>query len=159
MMMRRSPRGSALLAALIVIGVLALVTVATLRLASISKDQASKDSRSLSQTACVEAARQYLMGRLRVFGLDATTITFNTAVPLENGNRVIRTGHIDTAAITSVRAVGSGSVGGAVSGLQDMTNKIVAGPTMGGRPYQAVVTCEDPHAGPMELEFIIRWGL
>jgi type II secretory pathway pseudopilin PulG len=159
MMIRRPPRGSALLAALLVIGVLALVTVATLRLASISKDQAAKDARSLSQTACVEAARQYLMGRLRVFGLDPTTITFSTAVSLENGTRTIRTGHVDTAAITSVRAVAPGSVGGGNSGLQDITNKIVAGPSMGGRPYQAVVTCVDPRAGAMELEFIIRWGL
>jgi hypothetical protein len=159
MMIRRPPRGSALLAALIVIGVLALVTVATLRLAGMSKDQAAKDGRLLSQTACVEAARQYLMGRLRVFGLDPTSITFSTAIPLDNGVRTIRTGHVDTAAITSVRAAAPGSVGGGNAALQDMTNKIVAGPTMGGRPYNAVVTCVDPQAGAMELEFIIRWGL
>ena len=158
-MIRRPHRGSALLAALIVIGVLALVTVATLRLASISKDQAAKDARSLSQTACVDAARQYLLGRLRVFGLDPTTITFTTAIPLENGNRVIQTGHIDTPQITSVKAVAPGSVGGGASGLQDLTNKVVPGATMGGRPYMTVVTCIDPQAGPLELEFIIRWGL
>jgi hypothetical protein len=159
MMNRHPPRGSAVLAALLVIAVLALVTVATLRIAGISKDQAVKDARSLSHTACVEAARQYLMGRLRVFGLDPTTITFTQAIPVDNGTRTIRTGHIDTAAITSVRAATSGSVGGGTSGLQDMTNKVVPGPSMGGRAYNTVVTCEDPKAGPMELEFVIRWGL
>ena len=60
----RSHRGSALLAALIVIGVLSLVTVATLRLASISKTQSVRDARLLSQASCVDAARQYLLGRL-----------------------------------------------------------------------------------------------
>ena len=62
----RPHRGSALVAALIVIGVLALVTVATLRLANISKGQSAKDARALSQAACVDAARQYLIGRLRL---------------------------------------------------------------------------------------------
>ena len=62
----RPHRGSALIAALIVIAVMATVTVATLRLASISKGQSLNDARKLSQSACVDAARQYLISRLRM---------------------------------------------------------------------------------------------
>jgi len=158
-MERRPPRGSALLAALIVIAVLALVTVATLRLAGISKDQAAKDARALSQASCVEASRQYLMSRLRVFGLDPTTITFNTAIPMENGTRVIRTGHVDTAAITSVYAVPGSAVGGNKSNLNDMSNKIGGLGGSGSQAFRTIVTCVDPQAGAMEIEFLIRWGL
>ena len=45
--MRSSRRGSALLAALVVIGVLALVTAATMRLATLSKTNSVRDSRKL----------------------------------------------------------------------------------------------------------------
>src|SRR5207245_2075393 len=111
-MMSRKPRGSALLAALIVIGVLALVTVATLQLAGISKQQSAKDSRTLSQTACVEAARQYVLGRLRVFGLDPTTITLNQTIQVDSGGRQLRTGHINGPVVTSIQAIAPQLVGG-----------------------------------------------
>jgi type II secretory pathway pseudopilin PulG len=171
MMISRRHRGSALLAALIVIGVLALITVATMELASISKKQSAKDARTLSQTSCVEASRQYLLGRLRVFGLDPTTIVLNQALQVETGTRNLRTGHVRdqdggvwvgdpaAAAVTSVTAVPPNLVGNSSARNRDISNVIVPGATLGGRSYRAVVACTDPLAGDMELEFTFKYGL
>jgi len=158
-MMSRKPRGSALLAALIVIGVLALVTVATLQLAGISKQQSAKDSRTLGQAACVEAARQYVLGRLRVFGLDPTTITLDQTIQVDSGGRQLRTGHINGPVVTSIQAVPPQLVGASSARTRDISNMIVASPTLGGRAYRVVVACSDPLAGDMELEFTFKYGL
>lgn len=165
----RNHRGSALIAALIVIAILALVTVATLQLAGLSKGQSAKDARTLSQTACVEAARQYLLSRLRVFSsVPITNLTFNQAVQVETGTRQLYTGHVrpvvsgqpqgSIAVITSVVPVQAAKVGGAKSGNRDLSN-VIAPNTLGGKPYQVVVACTDPLAGDMELEFTFRYGL
>jgi hypothetical protein len=171
MMISRPHRGSALLAALIVIGVLALVTVATMRMSSISKGQSAKDARTLSQTSCVEASRQYLLGRLRVFGLDPTIIKLDQPLTVETGTRNLRTGHVrdqvggvwqgdpSAAVVTSVRAVPPNLVGNSSARNRDISNVIVPGPTLGGRSYRAVVACSDPLAGDMELEFTFKYGL
>ena len=148
-----------MLAALIVIGVLALVTVATLQLAQAAKTDSVRDARKLSQASCVEAARQHLLGRLRVFGLDPTTITLDQAVTVESGTRNLRTGHIGGPAITSVKALPSNLVGGSSARNRDLTNLIVPSPVLGGRHYRVVVACTDPTAGQMELEFTFRYGL
>src|SRR5882762_5193219 len=118
--MIRRPRGGAMLASLIIIGVIALMTVATLPLAQISKQQASKDARSLSQVACVEAARQYMLSRLRLFGAPATAITLDQSITVDNGKKRMVTNHVrppgvtsDQPAITSVTPLGASFVGGA----------------------------------------------
>jgi len=168
--MMRPHRGSALLAALIVIAVLAMVTVATLRLANISKEQSMKDARKLSQAACVDAARQYLISRLRLLSrYPITELTFDAAIPVENGTRHLYTGHARPngpdgrpvgalPVIESVRGVAAAKVGGAKAGNRDLSNTI-APPTLGSKPYQVIVACSDPVAGDLELEFSFKYGL
>jgi type II secretory pathway pseudopilin PulG len=162
--MMRKPRGGALLAALIVIGVISLVTVATLQLANISKQQAAKDSRSLSQVACVEAARQYMLSRLRLFGAPATAIKLDQAITVDNGKKRMVTGHVrpqgvttDQPAITSVLPLQGSFVGGAKAG--ERSNVVGTGLGLGATAYRAVVACTDPQAGDMELEFTFQFGL
>jgi type II secretory pathway pseudopilin PulG len=182
MMFRNRQRGSALLAALIVIGVLALVTVATLQLANISKQASAKDARKLSQTSCVEAARQYLLSRLRLFGVDPTSLSLDQTIQLDsgsNGGRRLYTGHI-RAVDANGNPTGSGTnPGGTIAGIpvvksvmalppslisnntpraRDISN-VIAQPTMGGKAYRVVVACADPLAGDMELEFTFKYGL
>lgn len=173
--MKRSPRGSALLAALIVIGVLALVTVATYRLAGISRQQAARDSHTLSGSSCAETARQYLLGRLRVFGLDPTTLTLDKTIVVEGSDtRRIFTGHArptragldgmmrpvgSVAVVNTVQALPNQLVGNAGARNRDISNVIVPSPTLGGRNYRVVVSCTDPTAGDMELEFTFKYGL
>ena len=174
--MNRPHRGSALLAALILIAVLAVVTVATFRLAAISKNQAAKDARTLSGASCVETARQYLLGRLRIFGLEPTSLVLDQLIQIDNNSsREIFTGHArpnstqdadgfirpvgTIAAIRTVQAMPPNLVGNASAKNRDMSNVIVPGPTLGGRAYRVVVTCTDPHAGDMELEFTFKYGL
>jgi type II secretory pathway pseudopilin PulG len=157
-----------MLAALIVIGVISLVTVASLQLANISKQQAATDARSLSQTACVEAARQYVLSRLRLFGAPATSITLNQAIKTDNGQngqKKMWTGHVrpkgsngpdDAPIITAVQAVRGGLIGGAKAG--ERTNVVGSGIGLGGSAYRAVVACDDPRVGDMELEFTFQFG-
>lgn len=166
----RPHRGSALLAALIVIAVLATVTVATMRLASISKGQSSSDARKLGQSACVDAARQYLISRLRLLSkFPITELQFDQVVQVDNGQRHLYTGHARPngpdgrpigalPVIESVRGVSASKVGGAKAGNRDLSNTI-APPTLGGKPYQVIVACSDPVAGDLELEFSFRYGL
>ncbi len=168
----RPHRGSALLAALIVIAVLATVTVATMRLASISKGQSATDARKLGQAACVDAARQYLISRLRLLSrFPITELTFDTVVQVDHGARHLYTGHarpngpngrpdptLPLPVIESVRGVSASKVGGAKAGNRDLSNTI-APPTLGGKPYQVIVACSDPVAGDLELEFSFRYGL
>jgi hypothetical protein len=159
------PRGGALLASLIVIGVIALMTVATLQLANISKEQASKDSRSLSQTACVEAARQYVLGRLRLFGAPATSIVLDQAIQIGTGTaglsglapqKKMRTGHVKGPAITSVTMVRGMAMSQAKA--SERSNVVGAGTMPGAGSYTAVVACTDPQAKDMELEFTFQFG-
>jgi hypothetical protein len=169
MMPANKTRGSAILAALIVIGVLAVVTAVTLTLANISKGDSARDARVLSQTSCVEAGRQYILGRLRVFGLDPTSITLDQAVQVETGSRRMYTGHVrpvvggqpqgSVAVVTSVQAVPSQLLGNSSARNRDISNVIVPGSTLGGRAYRVVVACTDPLAGDMELEFTFKYGL
>jgi hypothetical protein len=151
-------RGSALLAALIVIGVVALITAATLQLAGMSRAQAVKDTKWLTQTACADAARQYLLGRLRFYNIGPETIQLDRTIQLESGTAHIRTGHIgNTASIRSITAMSRG-VGGSQRFVRNMSN-VIGNIGLGGTSYGAVVTCTDPVAGEMELEFIFRFGL
>ena len=164
------PRGSALLAAMIVIGVLALVTAVTLTMATISKGNSARDARSLSQMSCVEAGRQYIFSRLRLFGLDPTSITLDQAVQVETGTRHLYTGHVRPVAggqpqgtyavVTAVLAVPGSFFGGSGSGSGDMSNRIGGGGAgRNGGAYRVVVACSDPLAGDMELEFTFKYGL
>jgi hypothetical protein len=156
-----------MLAALIVIGVISLVTVATLQLANISKQQASKDARSLGQMACVEAARQYVLSRLRLAGAPATSITLDQAVQMGTGSvglsghapvKKMRTGHVNDAQITSVVPLGTNLVsGGQVADCTNIVGGCASG-RLGGGTFRAVVACTDPQAGDMELEFTFQFG-
>jgi len=157
--MRKNERGSALIAALIIIGVLALVTVATLQLANISKQSSANDARRLSQTSCVEAARQYVLSRLRLVGQSPTSITLDQAVAVESGQRKMRTGHVgNTAVVQSVMAVPSSLVSNSNAKARDISN-IIGTPTTGGSAYRVGVACSDPLAGDMEMEFTFKYGL
>ena len=163
------PRGGALIPALIAVGILVTVTAATITLGMMSKNDSVRDARSLSQTSCVEAGRQYLLGRLRVFGLDPTTIQLDQTVQLDSGGRRLYTGHVrpmaggqptgSVAVVTSVQAVPSQLVGNSNARNRDISNVIVPGSTLGGRAYRVVVACTDPLAGDMELEFTFKYGL
>jgi hypothetical protein len=165
--MMRSHRGSALLAALIVVGVLSLVTVATLRLASISKEQSVRDARLLSQTSCVDASRQYLLGRLRLLSnAPLTELTFDQAIQLDSGSRKLYTGHVRNkkpdgtlearAVVKTVRGVLSSQVTSRQGG-RDLSN-VIAWSSLG-KNYHVIVACADDVAGDMELEFTFRYGL
>ena len=165
----RPHRGSALIAALIVIGVLALVTVATLRLADISKGQSAKDARKLGQAACIDAARQYLISRLRLFQVNSQ-VSFDQVITTEAGPRHIYTGHVRQpdasgqltgavpVSVNAVTPVTAGIIGGGNVNRREITN-MIGNASIGGRPYRVIVACSDPLAGDMELEFTLKFGL
>ena len=126
-------RGAVLLAVLIVIVVLAGVAFAALELASLSRQNAVREAHKLSQTSCVEAARQAILGRLRVFGLDPTSIELNKAIATDSGTRTLRTGHLGGPEVRTIAAIPPQLVGGAGARNRDLSNLIVPSPQLGGR--------------------------
>ena len=173
--MRRLHRGSAILAALIIIAVVALITVATFKLAGLSKNDAARDARRMAGASCADTARQYVLGRLRVFGLDPTSITLDQTITVDSGSRRIFTGHQRPAAldphdgmmrptgsvavINSVQALPASLVGNSSAKNRDISNVVVPSPTLGGRSYRVVVSCTDPTGADQELEFTFKYGL
>ncbi len=155
----RAARGNALLPALIIVLVLTMVAAASLTIAQLSRRDAVREGRNFTQAACVDAARQAVLGRLRVFGLDPTSIVLDQAVAVDSGTRTLRTGHIGGPAITSIAAIPPQLVGGSGARNRDISNLIVPSPVLGGRHYRVVVKCSDPAAGEMELEFTFKYGL
>jgi hypothetical protein len=156
-----------LIPALIVIAILALVTVATMRLANISKGQSARDARALAQAACIDAARQYLISRTALLAPNVA-VQFDQVIATESGDRHIYSGHVrplgsdgkpsGNVTLSAVQAVASSAVGGSRSGKRDMSN--VVGPvSLGARPYMVVVGCTDPMGNDMELEFSLKFGL
>ena len=155
----RPHRGNALLPALIIVLVLSAVAAASLALAQYSRRDAVREARNLTQAACIDAARQAVLGRLRVFGLEPTAILLDQAVTVESGQRKLQTGHLGGPAVTSIAAIPPNLVGGSGARNRDISNLIVPSPVLGGRHYRVVVKCSDPAAGEMELEFTFKYGL
>jgi hypothetical protein len=167
--MMRPHRGSVLIAALVIIGVLALVTVATLRLADISKGQSAKDARKVGQAACIDAARQYLISRMNVYSIPSS-VTFDQVIATEAGNRHIYSGHVRaqdstgkfTGPVITAQprpVFGGVNGGGGNGGKLDISNTLRGSNADQGSKYQVIVACSDPLAGDMELEFSLKLGL
>lgn len=153
--MRASERGSALLAAMMVVIVMALVTVATLRISQNSKTNAVRDARKLSYAACVDAARQRVIASVRQFNSTTDQINLNRVVQVENGQRGMRTGHILSTSTPTVKEAKPQFFGGKPN-KKDVSNRIVSENT--GKYYIATVACTDPVAGDIELEFSFKTG-
>jgi hypothetical protein len=160
---RRSQRGSALLLSMIVTLALAIIGVATIRLASRELAGATAARQTDKLVACAEAGRQLLVSQFRAISVGPITVTALT-VPL--GSATVMGGHVDaapeTVQVDQVRL--APQLGSSNRNTADLTNRVGALGGMGnGLPYRVMVHCVDP--GPdgtsrqLEVEFGVQYGI
>jgi len=113
----------------------------------------------------VDAARQYLLSRLRLFGARPTDIVLDQVIQIGTGSRglsgnapvkAIRSGHVNgTAAIKSVQLLRGTAFSQAKANER---SNVLGSPTISNAAYTAAVYCTDPQAKDMELEFTFQFG-
>jgi hypothetical protein len=162
----RSQRGSALLLSMIVTLALAIIGVATIRLASRELAGATAARQTDKLVACAEAGRQLLMSQFRAIGIGPTSVT---PLNVSLGSASLVGGHVDaptdtaTIQVNQVKLLPAGTF--ATRGKpSDITNIIGGMGNLGsGAPYRVLVHCVDP--GPdgtsrqLEVEFGVQFGI
>ena len=147
-------RGSALLVAIILVGVMAVVALALISRTNNEMEAVSAKRHYDVAVACADGARQMLMSSFRTFGLPPASLTLDKTV----SDKRYSSGHYDTFAVQSVAAatgVSTGSVG-----VTDIVNRTRAA-TLGGQMYRMTVVCSDSASATRqsEVEFLVRFGL
>ena len=147
-------RGSALLVAIILVGVMAVVALALITRTNNEMEAVSAKRHYDVAVACADGARQMLMSSFRTFGLPPASLTLDKTV----SDKRYSSGHYDTFAVQSVAAatgVSTGSVG-----VTDIVNRTRAA-TLGGQMYRTSVVCSDSASATRqsEVEFLVRFGL
>ena len=154
-LLKHRQRGSSLLFVVIMLAVLAVVGLAVITQATAEADGSSAKRQYDRSVSCADAAREMLMSQFRLFGVNAPiTLTLNNATA---DGKIMRTGHYDTVAVTSVQ-LASGATQGSL-GMTDRANKIIES-NIGGQVYSVHVVCSSANnARQSEVEFLTRFGL
>jgi hypothetical protein len=147
-------RGSALLVAIILVGVMAIVALALITRTNNEMEAVSSKRHYDVAVECADGARQMLMSSFRTFGLPPASLTLDKTV----NDKRYSSGHYDTFAVQTVAAatgVSTGSVG-----VSDIVNR-TRGATLGGQMYRMTVVCTDSASATRqsEVEFLVRFGL
>jgi Tfp pilus assembly protein PilX len=150
----KSPRGSVLLLAVVLVVVLTLLAAVALKFSG-TELGASRNFRTGDQlTSCAEAGRAHLLSQFRVFGAAPTQLQLATRIdrpgqvdcddgdPPTNGS-CVRTGHLgENTKVVGVRALTGFNPKRTSS--QDLSNKVASPNQLGeGIPYQVIVHCQD----------------
>lgn len=159
--LRGSPRGSALLLAVIVLGTLALLAAAGLRLAQ--QESVTVNQRIHHQTliACAQAAEKKLWAEVAVRGTGSGVKVKPTVIP--GANTRLSIGHYDEdpSDITEValddnfRPLEAAAASGGIE-ENDATNNMRMGGLFG-QPYLMVAHCTDVRGRQYEVELLVRW--
>ncbi|MFN0064314.1 MAG: hypothetical protein ACKVPX_17535 [Myxococcaceae bacterium] len=171
--MRAAGRGSALLVTTIAMAIIMVIVVGVIRFTESNRAGAASKLRGDRVSACAEAARQHLLSRLQLFNIDPTTLVVDTTLPDDPTvakQTQIKTGHFDDPLpqVTIIEARQSVSVANDRTSVMDITNRISLNGGRTGRPWRAVVKCQEPiPAGAptdfvpreTELEFQFRYGV
>ncbi|HEY8205869.1 MAG TPA: hypothetical protein VIG99_00210 [Myxococcaceae bacterium] len=155
-------RGSSLLVVLIALAVLMVVVVGAIQFTGQNREASAVMARGERSAACAEAARRYLLSKLRITGVAVASLTLDSKLPDDKvalRQSRVTTGHYDIAA--GVDAVGVASAG-SVSFSREQTRNVanvIAQSTLGGTPYRVVVKCRDSSGREEEVELAFRYGL
>ncbi len=156
-----SPRGSALLLVVIILGVLAMLGATALQLAQ--QESTSVNQRINYQTLvnCAEAAERKLWSEVAVQGVASGATVKPTVIPGTNARLAV--GHFDsdpndTATVSlddNFFQIGQSAASG---GLQDndATNTIRQGGFFG-QPYMMYAHCTDSRGRKYEVELMVEW--
>lgn len=155
-------RGSALLVAMIALAVLLVVVVGALQFTGQNREASAVKVRGEQSSACADAARKYLMSRLRLYNVQVESLTLDSQLPddpVAARQSRVRTGHYDMAAAVDATGVVSASMVSATRRqVRDVANSPVR-PTLGGTPYRVVVKCREAGGREQEVEFAFKYGL
>jgi type II secretory pathway pseudopilin PulG len=151
-------RGSALVLVMIILGVLALLAAAALKLAQQDSVNVNQRISRETLTACAEAAQRKLMAEIALRG-GATGQVQAVVVPGANTQLVV--GHYDSEAVVNVDLdknflpLGPAAASGGFD-ENDATNTMRMG-GMFGQQYFTVAHCTDARGRQYEVEVIVRW--
>jgi hypothetical protein len=142
--------------AIVIIGVLAVVSVGLMRRSSSEIDAVSAKRQYDSGVSCADGARQLLLSQFRTFGTPPSELVLDQTV----GDRRYTSGHYDNFAVKAVvpsTAAQAGSLG--VSDITNRTSKA----RLGGQVYRMTVVCSNANPAATdrqsEVEFLVRFGL
>lgn len=154
-------RGSALLVTLIAMAVLGVLVVGAIQFTGTNRAAAIAKMRGDRVSACAETARRYLLSKLRVYGVDVTSLTLEQTLMddavASRRSTMTTTHYSEPNAQATVVAVSASSVSSSRGQARDLANRLVK-PTLGGAYYRVVVMCKEENRSS-ELEFLFRYGL
>lgn len=152
-------RGSALVLVTIILGVLALLAAAALKLAQQDSVSVNQRINRETLTACADAAQRKLMAEIALRG-GATGTAQAVVVPGANTKLVV--GHYDSdATIADVQLdenfvpLGAAAASGGFD-ENDATNTMRMG-GMFGQNYLTVAHCTDSRGRQYEVEVVVKW--
>jgi Tfp pilus assembly protein FimT len=156
----RSPRGMALVMALLVVVLVTLLVSGALAFTGSERNASVLQSREDTLSACTQAARNLFLARLRVL-----TPATATQVKLDDayGQGVIRAGHFTGSSaaptLTHVERLPINTVGASRDAARDVSNTL-GDSALGASWYSVTALCQESPGGPeREVEFVVRVGL
>jgi Tfp pilus assembly protein PilX len=152
----RNQQGATLIVAVVMVGVLAVISAALVRRVAVEMESASAKRHYDVSVSCADGARELLISSFRTFGVLPTSLTLNQVV----GERRYASGHYDTFGVTSVEPVGAEQFASAAESAMDISNR-AARSRLGGAFYRITVVCSDKNqpTRQSEIEFLVRFGL
>lgn len=163
---RSTPRGSALVVAMIVLGVLTVIGVAAVSLSTQERSNAAAYGKLDAMQACANAATAKIWRELGIYGTSlATSDATITSVRLADGTTLKAPAHYDTPVTATVRQVVTTAASPtALNTGGDLTNRLRAfsPPGAGGGAGGVnlfIVHCKDASGRELELEIGIQFAL
>lgn len=169
--MRHSERGSTLVVAVVIVLVIAVVGVGMVRFTHRQVASATAGMRTDTVAACVEAGRKLLLSRFHAFGTSPTDLeVLDARIDGPNGRMRVMGGHLDADPAHLDAAAPQVEIRPDLvhrKGGGNLSNRIVGagGYMTGGRPYRAVVHCQEGDLSGLdtgrqiEIEFAVNFGL
>jgi hypothetical protein len=148
---------------MIALAVLLVVVVGALQFTGQNREASAVKMRGEASAACAEAARRYLISRLRLNNVQVESLTLAEQIsddPNPAKQSTVMTGHYDFAsAVDATGLVSAGSLSSTRRQVRDVANTAPVRPTLGGTPYRVVVKCREATGREQEVEFVFRYGL
>ncbi|HEX8703316.1 MAG TPA: hypothetical protein VF815_31050 [Myxococcaceae bacterium] len=158
------PRGSALLMAMIVVVLITLLVAGAISFTGTERSAAQLQSQADQMSACVQAARNLFLARLRMIpASSAELVSFDEVL---DGETSLATRHF-TGAPTNPALATLTAVTDATSTVQDATVNVESIDQRPGNPqstrfYAITALCREapaPNSPEREVEFLVRVGL
>jgi hypothetical protein len=163
-----SPRGSALLLAMVLLGVLTVIGAAAVMLASQERSNAAAKNRIDALVACANAAQAKIWAEAAQSGIGYLNSGWQvTPMNLPDGTKVIAPAHFGqttgtppTVTQVTFRTELKASTEGN-TGLGDCTNRMACGVGQGGpgRTYALTALCRDAQGREYEVELAVKFAL